>query len=72
MSKQQVISDLDIYRSANVLIRELGEGAKIEAAIRADGLLDRGDLDGYRVWQRILKAVEVLLADTPEDGETRH
>ncbi len=29
-------SDLDIYRSANVLIREHGEDAAVEAAMRAD------------------------------------
>ncbi len=29
-------SDLDIYRSANVLIREYGEDAGLEAAMRAD------------------------------------
>ena len=32
----------------------------IEAAIRADAMLEKGDLDGYAVWRRILRAVEVL------------
>ncbi len=31
-----MILDLDIYRSANVLIREHGEDAVLEAAMRAD------------------------------------
>ncbi len=31
-----MISDLDIYRSANVLIRDHGEDAPIHAAMRAD------------------------------------
>ncbi len=31
-----MIRDLDIYRSANVLIREHGEDAVLEAAMRAD------------------------------------
>jgi len=31
-------SDLDIYRSANVLIREHGEDAALEAAMRADAM----------------------------------
>ncbi len=39
-------SDLDIYRSANVLIREHGEDAALEAAQRADAMLERGDLEG--------------------------
>ncbi len=31
-----MIPDLDIYRSANVLIREHGEGAPMQAATRAE------------------------------------
>ncbi len=52
-----MIRDLDIYRSANVLIREYGEDAAVEAAMRAIAMLDKGDLDGYAVWKRILRAV---------------
>ncbi len=35
-------SDLDIYRTANVLIREHGEDARIEAAQRGDAMLEKG------------------------------
>ena len=48
-----VTADLDIYRSANVLIRQHGEDAPIQAAMRADAMLEKGDLDGYEVWRRI-------------------
>lgn len=37
-------SDLDIYRSAHALIQQHGEAAAIEAAMKADALLDKGDL----------------------------
>jgi hypothetical protein len=50
-------SDLDIYRSANLLVKRHGEDAPIEAAMRADAMLEAGDLDGYAVWKRIVKAV---------------
>ncbi len=43
-----MIPDLDIYRSANVLVKQHGQDAPIEAAMRADAMLDNGDLDGYR------------------------
>ena len=36
--------DLDIYRSANVLVKQHGEDAPIEAAMRADAMLDKGGL----------------------------
>ncbi len=42
-------SDLDIYRSAAVLIKRHGGGAPIHAAMRADALLATGDVDGYAV-----------------------
>ncbi len=36
-------SDLDIYRSANELIKQFGDAADIEAAMRADECLAAGD-----------------------------
>ena len=52
-------SDLDIYRSANVLVKHHGQDAPIEAAMRADELLEAGDLEGCEVWKRIVKAVNL-------------
>ncbi len=46
-------SDLDIYRTASVLIREHGEDAALEAAQRADAMLEKGSLGGQRVRKRI-------------------
>ncbi len=43
-------SDIDIYRSANELIKRHGDDAPIEAAIRADELAEDGDLEGRAVW----------------------
>ncbi len=67
-----MISNLDIYRSANVLIKRHGEDAPIQAAMRSDAMLEKGDLDGQVVWKRIVKAVETLLAETTPPGETTH
>ncbi len=53
-------SDLDIYRTASVLIREHGEDAAMETAQRADAMLDRGSVDGQRVWKRVLAAVKAV------------
>ena len=61
-------SDLDIYRSAQVLIREHGEDAALEAAKRADAMLEKGDLEGQAVWKRIVRAVEELLAKERPPG----
>ena len=39
-------SDLDIYRTASVLIREHGEEADLVPAERADSFLEAGDMAG--------------------------
>ncbi len=36
--------DLDIYRSANLLVKHHGQDAPIEAAMRADKLLEVGQI----------------------------
>ena len=67
-----MISDLDIYRSAGLLIDQHGDDASIHAAMRIDQLLDKGDLDGRAVWERILKAVEELLTRERPEGASVH
>ncbi len=67
-----MVDDLDIYRSAKTLIDQHGEDAAIEAAMRADKLLAAGDVDGKRVWVRIMKAVEELQRTEPRPGERAH
>jgi hypothetical protein len=39
-------SDLDIFRTANVLVKHYGEDAALEAAQSADAMLEKGCLDG--------------------------
>ncbi len=65
-----MIPDLDIYRSAQALIKRHGADAPIEAAMRADAMLEAGDLDGYAAWKRIIKAVEELLSKERPEGMT--
>ncbi len=67
-----MIFDLDIYRSAQVLVKRHGQDAPVHAAMRADAMLDKGDLGGYAVWKRILRAVEGLQETTPKSGEAVH
>ena len=66
VADRPMISELDIWRAANLLIQRHGDDAEIEAAKRADLMLDRGDLDGNAVWKRIRRAIIVL--HTPPKG----
>ncbi len=65
-----MIPDLDIFRSAQVLVKRHGQDAPIHAAMRAEAMLDKGDLDGCAVWKRLVKAVEKLLSKERPDGAT--
>jgi hypothetical protein len=62
-------ADLDIWRAANVLVKEYGDEAPLLAARRCDALLANGDADGERVWKSILRAVEELRRTERKDGE---
>jgi len=52
-----VIPDIDIWRCANVMIKRYGKDAAVEAAQRADTMLDKGNMDGCRVMKRFVKAI---------------
>ncbi len=62
-------SDIDIYRTASVLIREHGEEADFVAAQRADSFLDAGDMDGLAAWKRVLAAIKEIQREEPREGE---
>ncbi len=55
-----MISDLDIYRTAKLLVDKHGAEAPIHAAMMADALLEKGDMDGRAVRLRVIKAIEEL------------
>jgi hypothetical protein len=57
-----MISELDIYRAANLLIDRHGADALIEAGRMIDRMLELGDGEGRQVWRRIKHAIEQLHA----------
>ena len=65
-------SEIDIYRSAKLLIDHHGEDAPIFAAMQADKCSEKGDMKGRRVWLRVIKAVEELQRTRPGSGEATH
>lgn len=57
-----MILELEIWRAANLVIQHYGENAEIQAAQRADLILERGDGDGQNLWMRITRAIVALQA----------
>lgn len=62
-------SDLDVYRTASVLIREHGNEADLVAAMRADSFLEAGDIAGSAVWRHVLKAIREIWREERREGE---
>ena len=67
-----MISDLDIYPAAKVIMKQYGKAAPGHAAMRADAVLNKGDLDAHAVWKRILRAVEELQRLEAKSGGAVH
>ncbi len=50
-----MVSDLDIWRAANLYIKQHGENAALEGGMMADKMLEKGDLEGRSFyWVRLL------------------
>jgi hypothetical protein len=67
-----VVPDIDIRRSAWVLIKRYGPDAALQAAMRAEDLLAQGDADGCAIWKRIIADIEHLQAQIAPEGEVIH
>ena len=67
-----MLSDLDLWRPAQIMVKHFGDGAATEAAMRADEFLDQGNLDGKRLWIRIMQTIEELQRERPRYGEAVH
>ncbi len=65
-------SDLDIYRSAKLLIKQHREDAPIFAAIEADACSETGDMKARRVWLGVIRAIEELQRTRPRRDEFTH
>lgn len=64
--------EIDIYRTAHLLISQCEEDAAILAAMNADKFLAKGDLDGHAAWLRVKRAIEELLSKNRPEGQSEH
>jgi len=64
-----MISDIDIWRAANLMVKRHGKNAPIRANEQTDEMLKSGDRDGKAIWLRIVQACEELLRSERRDGE---
>ncbi len=67
-----MVTEIDVYRTANEYIKQYGENAAVHAAMKADEMLEKADFDGQSVWLRVIKAIDGLQSEVVPDGDTRH
>jgi hypothetical protein len=65
------VSDLDIWRAAQALIKAYGADAEFAAAVRAD-LANEGDTKTEAVWRSVVRAVRELQRQVPVEGQSKH
>jgi len=66
------ITEADIIRAAELVIRLHGIGAYGRARHRVEDLRLTGDYEAAEIWRRIAKAIEQLQAKAPAEGEAPH
>jgi hypothetical protein len=60
-----MITEIDIWRVASLMLTQYGDDADIESAIRAEELFEEGDHNGAAVWRRVIDAIAQLLNTIP-------
>ena len=67
-----MIADRDVWQAALLMVRRYGDDAETQAAMRADQMLEHGDLDGSLVWHAIITAIRRLQVEKPAEEEALH
>ena len=60
-----MISEIDIWRAASLILKRYGNKAEPQSAARADELAAQDDDIGAAIWRRITRAVIQLTNLTP-------
>ena len=68
----QEVTNKEIYRAAQAVIKSHSDGAALHAAQRADELMAEGDMEGRRVWHRIEEAIADLVSTKRGLKTTEH
>jgi hypothetical protein len=61
-----MVSEIEIWQSAKLMVAQYGEGAFVRAEERAAALKANGDIDGWATWVRIAAAILELQSDSPQ------
>ena len=62
--------EIDIWRSAYLLVQQHGDGAEMVAARHIDDMITAGSPEGEAAWKHILQAIRELHRTTLRSGES--
>lgn len=65
-----MVSEVEIWQSATLMVAEFGEGAFARAEERAAALKANGDIDGWATWVRVAAAILELQSDSPSRSKS--
>lgn len=68
----EILSNAEVYKMADDLMRQYGKDAVIVASMRAGEMLNDGDVDGYRTWKRLIMLVDGMTAGEYPDDDKLH
>ena len=57
------VSESEVWRNANQLIKQYPDTAWLVAAQRADGAYAAGQMSGFRLWARVMHALMDLMRE---------
>jgi hypothetical protein len=66
------MDEIDIWRSARIMMAELGDGAELAASMWTERMYLERDRQAFRLWVRITAAIIDLERTGPGDTEFIH
>jgi hypothetical protein len=73
MSTPAKVADEDIWRAAHLMIKQHGDNAAMEAAMRSNAALELGDMFNYELWLRVVMAIQSgKFGNASKGGEVVH
>lgn len=64
-----MIDERDLWRTAYAMIETYCNDAPIQAEMRGDDCLAKGDVEGQRAWQLVLAAIKEIRRSVPATRE---
>lgn len=65
-----MFEDIDIWRTACLMVQRYGRRADVESWERVEDLLEAGDNEGADAWKQIIHAIDELQRQERGAGET--